>query len=757
MQVLNDTAISPSGLFPLGTRIFYTTNGTVPTLTSSEAVLTNGFAIIDLPGPISLEQMRIRAFVGTTGGDTTAGRSTLFDLPQISPKSGYFPTGQIITVSNANAATNNAFSPGVTVHYTTDGTEPTTADNIVQLDGSGVGQIFWHESDVDLTFLRVKAFNSTNASVAVTGIPFNAPPLQGELGIPPGRNGTNYLGAPGARIFLPVIVNLPVGVLLESVSFVVQVTSPQSAAAGDLRFRIDQSAGLEVKSELMSTNDFIPVKPASTSPAVTVLSTTSPRPEVSVNRLGVAYLGPTAISVNQFAVVAMISVPIPQSAPTGPDNKYTIEIRNVTGQSAGGALRLRAMPPVAIEVRTTKYLVGDTSPHFWYNAGDFGDRYVNPDTNGTFDYLLDNSDVNDAFFATITPGGRRPYPQSDVYNAMDSVFEDQVGVPGGDGEIRFLDWNITLRRSLGFDQKNWRRFRISGLGLQTELTTNLVERSFFTAAESFGPVAAWDRAAILEAGTIANAIPGSTVSAPVYLKVDAGSTVGAFQFVALVEGAPGVQGVTFVTSAGVPAPSVLGTATPSGSIENGFYCAWNLDALNLKGSTLLGHVKFKVPENAPAGSSYSIRFLSNEGASTAAEGYAQYKFEGLQGKVWVSSTAQAPANQFSDEWKLFFFGTLNEPAGFADEDADHDGFTNLAEFKADFHPLQSDWRVRIEAGQVRVRWFAPAGNIISVDRSADLNSWSNGVAVTNGDDAIHELAEPLSGAKTQFYRIRSAP
>jgi sugar lactone lactonase YvrE len=772
VTIVVTNASAASGLFPASTRLFYTTNSTAPTLASFEAPITGGIGFIQINGPINLETVRVKAFLGLLGSEVVGGLPSTFDTPGFSPNTGYFPTGMLITVTNASK-TSGRFTEGVDVFYTTDGREPTTSDNKLTLT-NGKGEIFWHQSDVDLTSLRIKAFSSIAASISVNGTSFTATNgFQGEIGIPPGRNGGVYFGGPEATVFLPVVINVAPGVVMRSVSFVVEVVSPTDVAAGDFSQRIDPTGGVEVRAELMSTNDFIPVRIGSSEAAVTVLSTNPGTYNVSTNRLGIAYLGPTSFRVSDFAVAAMVSIPIPRAAVEG--KTYAVRIRNFTAQGASGSLKLRGLSDVSIQVKSTPYLVGDTSPHFWYNAGDFGDRYANADAEGR-DRLLDSSDVNDAFFATINPGGRVPYKSSDIFNAMDVVFPDTVGKAGGDGEIRFLDWNIVLRRALVFDPNNWRRFR-TNTGLKTQFVpleellfgAPLREADVLTLAE---PAAAsetvensgWNYQGYLQAGTVENALPGSVVNVPIYLNVSAGAIAGAVQFVALAQGQPGdpaVIGAQFVAANGVPAPNLSGSALPNGgSIENGFYAAWNLDRLNVRGRALLGYARFAIPASAPTGHAYTVVFKSQEGASLARSGGPlpeQYYFDGVRGSVWVNAGAQTPANRLGDAWKNYFFGTLNEPAGFADEDSDHDGFSNEAEYKSGLSPLQADWRVRIEGSQVHVRWFAPFGKRFYVDRSADLNSWSNAASDITGQDALEEIAEPLSGANNQFYRIRSAP
>src|SRR5439155_782880 len=94
----------------------------------------------------------------TISGGT--GTNAVVASPAISPSSGYYPMGRVITVS----------SPNPNVHYTTDGTEPTTASPAVAINGN-VGVIHWFNSTNDLVGLKVKAFVGTNGSANVTGQP----------------------------------------------------------------------------------------------------------------------------------------------------------------------------------------------------------------------------------------------------------------------------------------------------------------------------------------------------------------------------------------------------------------------------------------------------------------------------------------------------------------------------------------------------------------------------------------------------------
>jgi hypothetical protein len=100
--------------------IYYTTNGTAPTSSSTEYT-----------GPITVSSTETLEAIAVASGDTNSGvASTVYTIlsslplvatPTFSPAAGAYTSGQLVTLSDAISV--------ATIYYTTDGTTPTTSSS----------------------------------------------------------------------------------------------------------------------------------------------------------------------------------------------------------------------------------------------------------------------------------------------------------------------------------------------------------------------------------------------------------------------------------------------------------------------------------------------------------------------------------------------------------------------------------------------------------------------------------------------------
>ena len=210
-----------------------------------------------------------------------------------------------------------------------------------------------------------------------------------------------------------------------------------------------------------------------------------------------------------------------------PGIEYRIQILNASGtaDAAQQIVALQAMAPATLHVTEARYLVGDSSPATWYNASQM-------DTSGTLhrgfgDGILDNSDVNNAFLAAL--GVHVPYLQTDLFDAMDAFPEDTMTTAGGDGLIRYLDWQVILMRSLGLELTGWERAWADG-GVRITTNPSLVASASTAGQKLVAPAAGvvWLRQALLSAQTVENVLPEVPVDVPIYVEVRPGYRAGRF-------------------------------------------------------------------------------------------------------------------------------------------------------------------------------------------------------------------------------------
>jgi hypothetical protein len=633
---------------------------------------------------------------------------------------------------------------GARMFYTTNGLAPTTND--LPVFAGETPAILTGTNDVNF---QVRAFKDGYESSSVMQKTFKFSDLQTTtIGVLKGYN-----AGIGSTILVPVQVKMGGTDSLKSLQFRVEV-APNDQSSPEI---LAQFRPVDV-----GTNDFLKV--VSTGADNNKSSGNYSSYYFAANKtrgLAISYIGTNAnFSASDFSTVALLAVPVSPTATSG--SGYSIKILEASGTSDAQQTPVifNTLPAQTILVTNIAYTVGDSAIASWYNAGDFG--------NGN----LNNNDVNNAFYAST--GVRAPYSFSDVFDAMDAFPVDTTGSVGGDGQIRYLDWQVILMRSLRLDTNNWKRNWSAGgrrVPAGAVLNNAPATPAVMQIVSTNRP--AWVRQAVIYSQPVANAQPGQLVKVPVYLRAKDTNAVAGLQFRAEVEpvdNAPAlVEPAVFVAADGQPAPTVNVNGSNGDLPTNQVATAWGFKFDNgvvrspfanpMRNATLLGYIEFTVPSTAVTGQTYVVRYLNADGAGDID---TQYDFETFPAVVWVGTAALRPAEQISDEYKVKFFGSFNSRWAAVDADPDDDGVTNLQEYlagrnpaKLRLHNLGADWKTNLQQHQFSLKWFARQGVQYRIERATSLQAgdWSK-VGDKVGNDDVQEVLDTTTDANNAlFYRV----
>jgi hypothetical protein len=660
---------------------------------------------------------------------TVPGGLQTLPAPLIHPSWGYYPNSQLITISNAWS--NGKFDPGTRLFYTTDGSEPNMSSAEAAVPDTGLAEIIWNESLRDLRSLRVRSYSGTNFSQVARGQPCP----RNEIGLP-----ADCFAGTGATAVIPLVANLTSNQVMRSVQFLIEVTPVADTPMPDPSVRLIVPSTNEFKSVVIPHN-----KALSTSDTITTKSNVS---------LPVVIVGTnTAFAITNYGVITNLILPVPPSAKEG--DSYLIRVVHVSGTSDGfeSELSLTALPPRTVRVRNIPYLIGDIAEARWYNAGEFG--------NGS----LSNADVNRTFWASL--GVQVPYVSSDAFDAMDAFPFDTSFSAGGDRAIRFLDWQVTLRRALGQEPTWSRSWSSSGIRIPISSPNSSGTSKARLAGLQPAQKHVWVRQALIGSAPVESAIPGQPVRMPVYLRVGKGFSVSGLAFRLSLE----PIGASPAITEPMRFESLLRSSDER--IERGdgpadLLCGWSLNSLAqpLQGATLLGYLHFQLPDSAKESDSYQLLFRHHDGAPDL---QTQYDFESLPATVTVLAASATPFENISVEWKAAFFAGAHESFSRPESDPDGDRMSNLAEFFAGTDPWSEASKLeflnpRVERNalskSILLRWNSVPGRSYAIQASSSILDarWITLAEQMIGTGTIMEfpIAWPVESA-FQCFRIVVEP
>ncbi len=619
---------------------------------------------------------------------------------------------------------------GAQLWYTTDGSDPSEANPAALLYTGKTFQFSGMETDVVFKARGFKAgFYNSDLFTRV----FSASQVE----VSPMGFTRDFQGNPGAVVVLPVEFRL---LSSQGAEFFTKLQSIQ------FRIEVQAKGGAPTVEEYLrvlppgSDGGFIPLSPLGY-PTYTASYMES-------NRVGVAlaYLGTNSLrDLNQTGPFTLVALKVPGSARAGQSYELSVLEASATFDGWQSPVPLSVRSNRVLNVTNTSYLVGDSSLADWYNVGDFGDG------------KLDNSDANTAFYASL--GVRQPFPFTDVFDSMDAFPLDTEETVGGDGQLRFLDWQIILERSLSLRQDNWRRERDSSGARRAVSTSSTKGAALYAAAEQPAPSSTWSRPVTLWVGSAERVAPGAEVALPVYLAVKPGyNWAGGQIWFAVTSKGDGVDSeasYTFVPNgdSGVPMPSASPVLGYSG--KNLVY-VWYRNQISppLSGSNRIGNLLVTMPPGGVAEDHYYVRFAVADGASSED---TQLDCATIPGTIWMGGPAASPPETLPDQWKTNFFGSLTNAVSSFLADPDADGISNQAEYFLGTNPTVPDWKVSVsvQAGQVRVAWFGETGKQYQVYSSSDLKTWEPVTEPVSGDNQNQEYRGPLGLSEAKYFRVKT--
>jgi|GEM_PF-779010 len=203
----------------------------------------------------------------------------------------------------------------------------------------------------------------------------------------------------------------------------------------------------------------------------------------------------------------------------------------------------------------------------------------------------------------------------------------------------------------------------------------------------------------------------------------------------------------------------LGAASFSGSqgIGNASFACLNDTVVGISGQAIMARLRVVLPPSASSRHAYRIHVTR---ASVSADGLNVVPLSSEDGILSLGERdLSSVGDGIPDTWRVQYFGTLDNPLGLANADADRDGVSNWLEYLAGTNPNEpaSALRVRLQTvgGGILLRWSSLPGKQYVVEGSTSIvgGSWSPVSDVLSGASSDLEHRIPSANGM-RFFRVR---